>query len=511
MIFGGCGGDSVQVPDRGRKPVWSCVSQPFSRQQGLSVTPVVVGIDNKSGTAEDFRKVPVALGCLAHSVGNLDNSVERTVPVRAPLKDPQVHLSFGWQEHCGFVHKYPSVFLCSYSYYTEVSECTIDGGLHVYKTILFDIDGVMLSEERYFDASALTVYELLTSPRYLNLSVSGLPPFSVNPSEAEIQAIRTVVFADDAVLDWLKSMGVNSNWDMVYLQFAYQWSVLLDKARQDRGVWTELRSRLADGCTPEVCRQLGEVIPYSLRQLSTDTFAAVRTAFAHCQNPKELFSELENRFASSLEFSVDTIQERLRTIWKTASDAFQEWYLGDDLSGVKEATGKAGFVQSERAIVPPFEFADLLKFIAEQGATIGIGTGRPFIETDVPLTALGWRQHFADARITTAREVLDAEARYPKQRPLTKPHPFSYVRSWLGTGDAGEALRVALPLPLDEGRALLVVGDSVADWKAARTMGCHFAAVLTGLGGESVRSQFEQLGCEYIFRDVLELRSLFSP
>ena len=37
------------------------------------------------------------------------------------------------------------------------------------KQILFDVDGVFLSEERCFDVSALTVYEMLYSDQFLNL------------------------------------------------------------------------------------------------------------------------------------------------------------------------------------------------------------------------------------------------------------------------------------------------------------------------------------------------------
>ncbi len=37
------------------------------------------------------------------------------------------------------------------------------------KKILFDVDGVFLSEERCFDVSALTVYELLMDKCYLGL------------------------------------------------------------------------------------------------------------------------------------------------------------------------------------------------------------------------------------------------------------------------------------------------------------------------------------------------------
>ena len=37
------------------------------------------------------------------------------------------------------------------------------------KKVIFDIDGVLLSEERYFDVSALTVWEILYSPAYMGL------------------------------------------------------------------------------------------------------------------------------------------------------------------------------------------------------------------------------------------------------------------------------------------------------------------------------------------------------
>lgn len=37
------------------------------------------------------------------------------------------------------------------------------------KKVIFDVDGVLLSEKRYFDVSALTVWEWYHSPLYLNL------------------------------------------------------------------------------------------------------------------------------------------------------------------------------------------------------------------------------------------------------------------------------------------------------------------------------------------------------
>ncbi|PTE68947.1 HAD family hydrolase, partial [Staphylococcus devriesei] len=79
------------------------------------------------------------------------------------------------------------------------------------KSILFDVDGVFLSEERCFDVSALTVEEILKSEDFLGLDTSI--PFE-NISDQLIHDIRKRVFKDDQILTQLKSLGLNSNWDM---------------------------------------------------------------------------------------------------------------------------------------------------------------------------------------------------------------------------------------------------------------------------------------------------------
>ena len=76
-------------------------------------------------------------------------------------------------------------------------------------TILFDVDGVLLSEEHYFDAYALTVWELLISENYLGMSPDQ---FKTNYTEEEIKANRELVFQNDKVLKFQKSRGLNANW-----------------------------------------------------------------------------------------------------------------------------------------------------------------------------------------------------------------------------------------------------------------------------------------------------------
>ena len=77
------------------------------------------------------------------------------------------------------------------------------------KAILFDVDGVFLSEERCFDVSAITVAELLSSPDFLNCDIDI--HFDGNLTENDINKIRRNVFNNDRILNQLKSLGLNSN------------------------------------------------------------------------------------------------------------------------------------------------------------------------------------------------------------------------------------------------------------------------------------------------------------
>ena len=77
--------------------------------------------------------------------------------------------------------------------------------LSKYHTILFDMDGVITSEQRYWDCSALTVYE------YLN------PDLSVAFALENTDKIRSEIMCNDETIVYLKNKGVNSNWDTTYI------------------------------------------------------------------------------------------------------------------------------------------------------------------------------------------------------------------------------------------------------------------------------------------------------
>ena len=95
--------------------------------------------------------------------------------------------------------------------------------------VIFDVDGVFLSEERCFDVSALSVHELLFNPRYLNLTQEK---FKTSYTDEEIAEIRSKIFLDDEILSRYKELGLNSNWDMLYITF----SIIYINLLKDSGI-----------------------------------------------------------------------------------------------------------------------------------------------------------------------------------------------------------------------------------------------------------------------------------
>jgi phosphoglycolate phosphatase-like HAD superfamily hydrolase len=203
------------------------------------------------------------------------------------------------------------------------------------------------------------------------------------------------------------------------------------------------------------------------------------------------------------------IFSRNSELWKYCQETFQEWYVGEELvedsiGRPSRALGKRGFLKEEIPLVTSAEMKHLFSSLKEKGYTLGIGTGRPKIETEVPLNELEVLQFFEMDRVVTASDVLKAEEAYPEKAPLAKPHPFSYLKGYF-TKNSSDSVILAAELPLPDGHEILIIGDSVADYLAAKAMGAHFAATLTGLSGEKARATFEELKVNYIINDVREL------
>jgi phosphoglycolate phosphatase-like HAD superfamily hydrolase len=358
----------------------------------------------------------------------------------------------------------------------------------MYRLILFDVDGVFLSEERCFDASALSVWELLYAPHFLHLHEGK---YSTTPSEEQIRHIRKLVFQEDKVLDWMKDRGINANWDMVYLVFT-----------------AFVKEWLASPITE---KKLLELKPYV--QGYTPNFSAFFTVFDEKKEKLDrdtLLIYFNYYVQTTFGVEVDYFS-RVSELWELGRSIYQEWYFGEELyrqeEGFARTKGKQGFLTQEIPLAPLSDLRQLLADLQAHGVTLGIGTGRPWLEMEVPLREMGLLPYFAQERVITASDVVRAEIKYPEAAPLGKPHPYSYLLGYLGNRDADGT---NYPLPIADGEEVLIVGDSVADLLAARKLGCHFAATLTGLTGHAAREKFEELGADYIFNDVRELRTLME-
>ncbi|EKN69363.1 Haloacid dehalogenase domain-containing protein hydrolase [Neobacillus bataviensis LMG 21833] len=371
------------------------------------------------------------------------------------------------------------------------------------KTILFDVDGVLLSEEHYFDASALTIWEMLNSCNYLALAPEK---FKTDYSEAEIQTIREEVFRNDQILKFMKSRGLNANWDMIYLSFSHQLIHLLSQIKENE--YEKITNWCQAPMDRETLLEIGRVL--SKYHVTID-FGLFLEDFAKSQAMKQDLLSYLNVLAKE-KLGVDTTIFNKGELWSICEHVSQEWYVGDEhvlasTGRPSVQTGKQGFLSNETTLAPQDEIANLFQYLINSGFTIGIGTGRPALETIQPFKHLEWLKHFDENRIVTADDVLEAEKELPEWKSLSKPHPYTYVMGIKGRDTSiQECLETALPIENCE--EVLVVGDSLADLLAARQLGCEFAAVLTGLSGKAARSEFEQYEADYILDSVLDLKGI---
>ena len=84
--------------------------------------------------------------------------------------------------------------------------------------IVFDLDGVITSEDAYWDAAGLTLHELCYSPSYWNLNASASSAdghYHPVVTAQESRSISRALFPEEEILA-LKARAINSNWDTCY-------------------------------------------------------------------------------------------------------------------------------------------------------------------------------------------------------------------------------------------------------------------------------------------------------
>ena len=325
--------------------------------------------------------------------------------------------------------------------------------LNQYDTIIFDMDGVMTSEQAYWDAAALTVWE------YLKWNKDE--PINAPECMENLQEIRKKIFCDDQLIAVLKEKGVNSNWDLAYITVCMAW----------------------------ICG------------VEDDFSAVLEYARNMPENILNYYDELALLCSKKTGFDYDWLQ-RNHLMWQTMQGIFQEWYLGDRLfeeqyGYVPRNCGKSGLLFREKPII---RLEILQQLLCELSTTkrLCTATGRPSVELFQPITDWDIKKYFALDGFCNYDHVVAAEQ---GKRTLTKPHPYMFLKALYGTDYPDERI---LNGDYDRSKikTTLVVGDAGSDILAAKAMGADFCAVLTGVAGQAGRKYFEEMQAEYILNSL---------
>lgn len=342
---------------------------------------------------------------------------------------------------------------------------TIAPFLDKYEYVIFDMDGVITSEENYWDIAALTVYELLNAPHYY-----GTGPFDPARALSHVDEIRAEVFFGDKTITLVKERGVNSNWDLGYIVFTY---ILTGK-----------------------CKTYKEVYSY-ISQSSLMAF--------------DLYEECASLLSEKLSLPVELCR-RNEPIWNMCRDCFQEWYFGSDEFEVFYNTKPrcSGKESMEMREVPAIDLADILnvlQILKDNGKKLMIATGRSDRDVSNPMKLWDIRGFFEPDAIATYTHIAKAEEHFLKEGKkvlLTKPEPYIFLKALLRTDYPDDKI-----ISGDYDRSLvskaLVVGDAGSDLFAAKRMGADFLAVLTGVSGKKAQAYFESENAEYILPSVREM------
>lgn len=370
------------------------------------------------------------------------------------------------------------------------------------KYAIFDVDGVLLSEERCFDVSALVVWEWFNSPTRLGLDNKEI---WLEPTDESIAIQRAYIWCNDAILSWMKGYNINSNWDMVHAYLVATIAIAEKKRKTNAIPLREQKSGEEYSFKDRKSLCLWAAKVRGITVTPEEVFAWLKGAIPVEITQKNDFFRYLRRAAEEV-FQTDCAWTELNSSFYTMhTDCFQDWYLG------AEEKGKPGFLSREVPLAPPEKIADLFRGLTKRGYTVCIGTGRGLTEVQIPFEALGWWQLLDPNHIATADEALAAEQAVPGEA-LDKPNPFTFRAAAWGTNREKYSDYVLRPeMFYDSGDEYYIIGDSPADVTAAKAMGpTVMIATLTGLTGEKSRAYFEKENVRYIISNILDVEDVLQ-
>jgi len=378
--------------------------------------------------------------------------------------------------------------------------------------IIFDLDGVITSEEAYWDAAGLTLQELMYSPHYWDIGAAIRYYPATNAEES--RRVSRATFPEPAILS-LKARAINSNWDTCYTAVCLHLIDLLVLS-PDLPAMLPLRPWDAKWIAAFRAQMTGAEERTGKLKHSFDIFD---------KSPFYGFVGLEliNRFdvyaSEVLGYPIEGVFSRHSPFWSFCQDIFQEWYLGDERYTREYGhgpvqPGKPGCINFEQPLLPAASVRAILETLHQQGYVLGLATGRSLMEAEVPLKVQGLLSYFDEAHISTYDEVERTEARLRAcgdQTLLSKPHPFPFLAAANPALRSGTAEQVELSLTSTRtGGSFVVVGDSTSDILSGRAAGALTVAVLTGARTAEARALLAQSCPDFTIHDITELPALLA-
>jgi phosphoglycolate phosphatase-like HAD superfamily hydrolase len=341
--------------------------------------------------------------------------------------------------------------------------------------LIFDMDGVVTTEEKYWACARLTVWEMVTEALHLPNAFGNAP---------HDELARQAVISDNDIYT-LKGRAVNSNWDITYVLACVYLAALPG----------------ATVLTAPTVPDLLEAIMDSI--IGPADWPTALTAFLNGTGGakgRALIQAAGIRLQMALSLENDELLRVDGPLWWYLHDQFQTWYSGEAMV----ARGAQPLVDG--TVIPAEQLHETFRILREEGYTLGIATGRPRSELEDALGNLGLLEYFDPARFGTFDLVLKAEAK-SGVTGLSKPHPFTLLRALYPRAELGVLLDEEFQKMKRDNVA--VIGDSTSDVLMAKAAGCHSVGVMTGVRGATAQIERHKLlmhsGCEAILDDVTHL------
>ena len=368
------------------------------------------------------------------------------------------------------------------------------------KTLIFDLDGVITSEKKYWNTARLTVWELICSQKYLGISQY----FGESNGVSNLLAELGEKIIPSSFIYELKSRAINSNWDLTFFVICLHLVGILSKLNKlKKTILSPLLNQNDIDLSSKLNKlsKLLQVEEYDVRisQTVINQFWQETNSLTGTAVLEYVDFFINQRLGENFSF-FDPRGE----LWQLCYENFQAWY-----------EGKKGYNLPEDETVLDLNSIDTtLSTLHRSGRyTLAIATGRPRNEVIEPFTTLGLLQYFEPQRIVTYDEVLEAESilSYSNQKiKLGKPHPFILFKAIYPREDVRKLC--AENFQLENGGEIAYIGDAGSDVVAAQRAGCISLGVLTGFAEgnrrEKKRQMLADLGCDVILDSILDLPDL---